>query len=313
MILSRAMFNGFSYRTFFTDDTKQRLSIIEKAMDHILSQDDGKERYIRNVTEMTKAFALVIPDPSSLRIRDDVGFFQAVRSALIKNTESRRVDSGESETAIKQILSKALVSDRVIDIFAAAGLNKPDISILSDEFLAGVKDMPQKNLSLLDSFFLNLEKEFQIARKETFDYLKANWNNIIKEIKTKYPSLNINDAMLASLEPEDLKFIEMDYSTRTLSKMLSEMGDLKELFSRGAASDPDIARRIESQKDALIAQLKEEYEDKLTNLEDTIKKLTSVGKGKRYDKVVGQVGKMLEDVDSVQEIVGEDMGLADKL
>jgi type I site-specific restriction-modification system R (restriction) subunit len=307
------MFNGFSYRTFFTDDTKQRLSIIEKAMDHILSQDDGKERYIRNVTEMTKAFALVIPDPSSLRIRDDVGFFQAVRSALIKNTESRRVDSGESETAIKQILSKALVSDRVIDIFAAAGLNKPDISILSDEFLAGVKDMPQKNLSLLDSFFLNLEKEFQIARKETFDYLKANWNNIIKEIKTKYPSLNINDAMLASLEPEDLKFIEMDYSTRTLSKMLSEMGDLKELFSRGAASDPDIARRIESQKDALIAQLKEEYEDKLTNLEDTIKKLTSVGKGKRYDKVVGQVGKMLEDVDSVQEIVGEDMGLADKL
>ena len=147
MILSRAMFNGFSYRSFFKDDTKQRLSIIEKAMDHILSQDDGKERYIRNVTEMTKAFALVIPDPSSLRIRDDVGFFQAVRSALIKNTESRRVDSGESETAIKQILSKALVSDRVIDIFAAAGLNKPDISILSDEFLAEVKDMPQKNLA----------------------------------------------------------------------------------------------------------------------------------------------------------------------
>lgn len=116
-------------------------------MDHILSQNDGKERYIRNVTELTKAFALVIPDPSAMRIRDDVGFFQAVRSALIKNTESRRIDSGESETAIKQILSKALVSDRVIDIFAAAGLNKPDISILSDEFLAEVKDMPQKNLA----------------------------------------------------------------------------------------------------------------------------------------------------------------------
>ena len=142
-----AMFNGFDYRTFFTDDTKQRLSIIEKAMDHILSQEDGKERYIRNVTELTKAFALVVPDPSALRIRDDVGFFQAVRSALIKNTESRRIDYGESETAIKQILSRALVSDRVIDIFAAAGLNKPDISILSDEFLAEVKDMPQKNLA----------------------------------------------------------------------------------------------------------------------------------------------------------------------
>ena len=142
-----AMFNGFDYKSFFTEDTKVRLSAIEKAMDHILPQDEGKERYIRNVTELTKAFALIAPDPSALRIRDDVGFFQTVRSALIKNTESRRVDSGESETAIKQILSKALVSDRVIDIFAAAGLNKPDISILSDEFLAEVKDMPQKNLA----------------------------------------------------------------------------------------------------------------------------------------------------------------------
>ena len=142
-----AMFNNFDYRSFFTEDTKQRLSIIEKAMDHILSQKDGKERYMRNVTELTKAFALVVPDPSAMRIRDDVGFFQAVRSALIKNTDSRRVDSGQSETAIRQILSKALVSDRVIDIFAAAGLNKPDISILSDEFLAEVKDMPQKNLA----------------------------------------------------------------------------------------------------------------------------------------------------------------------
>ena len=81
-----------------------------------------------------------------------------------------------------------------------------------------------------------------------------------------------------------LKYLEMDFTTGTFSKMLSEMGDLKELLSRGAASDPDISRRIESQKVALMAQLKEEYEDKLTNLENTIKKLTSVGKGKRYEK-----------------------------
>ena len=119
--------------------------------------------------------------------------------------------------------------------------------------------------------------------------------------------------MLASLEPDDLKFIEMDYSIRTLNKMISEMGDLKELFSRDAASDPDIVRRIESQKDALMAQLKGEYEEKLSRLEDTIKKLTSVGKGKRYEKAVDQVGKILEDVDSMQEIVGEEVSLADRL
>ena len=118
--------------------------------------------------------------------------------------------------------------------------------------------IPQRNMAVLDSFFRSLEGEFEIARKETFDHLKANWKTIIRDIKVKYPSLDIDDATLASLEPEDLKFLEMDYSTRTLSKMLSEMGNLRELFSQGAASNPDIARRIESQKDALMAQLKEE-------------------------------------------------------
>ena len=171
----------------------------------------------------------------------------------------------------------------------------------------------QKNMPILDSFFRSLESEFELARKETFDYLKANWATIVKDIKAKYPSLNIDDNTLASLEPEDLKFLEMDYSTRTLSKMLSEMGDLREIFSQGAASDPAIAKRIESQKDALMAQLKNEYEEKLAGLEETIKKLTTVGKGKRYAKAVDQVGKMLDDVDSMQEIVGEDAGLADRL
>ncbi|MCL4340118.1 MAG: type I restriction endonuclease subunit R [Thaumarchaeota archaeon] len=143
----RDMFHGFDYGEFFRADTKERLMTIEKAMDHILGLDDGKKRYIKYVTELTRAFALVVPNPAALAIRDDVGFYQAVRSALIKNTETRNVGDASSETAIQQILSKALVSDRVIDIFAAAGLNKPDISILSDEFLVEVRDMPQRNLA----------------------------------------------------------------------------------------------------------------------------------------------------------------------
>ncbi len=165
------MFSTFEYRAFFTSDTKERLKIIEKAMDHILGMDDGKERYMKNVTELTKAFALVVPDPSAMVIRDDVGFFQAVRSALIKNTESRKIGDGSSETAIQQILSKALVSDRVIDIFAAAGLDKPDISILSDEFLAEVRDLPQKNLAfemlkklLNDQIRIRMKKNLVQAR-----------------------------------------------------------------------------------------------------------------------------------------------------
>ena len=173
--------------------------------------------------------------------------------------------------------------------------------------------IPQRNMAVLDSFFRSLEGEFEVARKETFDHLRANWATIMKGIRAKYPSLDIDDATLASLEPEDLEFLEMDYSTRTLNKMLSEMGELRELFSQGAASNPDIARRIEGQKDALMGQLKSEYEGKLSKLEETIKKLTTVGKGKRYEKAVDQAGRFLEDVDDMQAIVGEDQGLADRL
>ncbi|MEM4091162.1 MAG: type I restriction endonuclease subunit R [Thermoplasmatales archaeon] len=165
-----SMLNAFDYSKFFTADTKERLAIIERGMDHILSEEDGKERFIRHVTELTKAFALVVPDPTAIKIRDDVGFFQALRSALIKNTETRRVDSGESETAIRQLLSRAIVSDRVIDIFAAAGLKNPDISILSDEFLAEVRDMPQRNLA------------FEMLRKLLNDQIRIRMKkNIIQQ------------------------------------------------------------------------------------------------------------------------------------
>ncbi len=165
-----SMLNAFDYSKFFYADTMERLAIIEKGMELILSDRDGKERFIKHVTELTKAFALVIPDPAAIRIRDEVGFFQALRSALIKNTETRRVDSGESETAIRQILSRAIVSDRVIDVFAAAGLKKPDISILSDEFLAEVRDMPQRNLA------------FEMLRKLLNDQIRIKMKkNIIQQ------------------------------------------------------------------------------------------------------------------------------------
>src|SRR5262249_19081024 len=94
------------------------------------------------------AFALAVPHEDALRIRDDVGFFQAVRAALIKNVPGERKSGEDLDHAIRQIISKAMVSDEVVDIFAAAGLKKPDISILSDEFLAEVRGMPQRNLAV---------------------------------------------------------------------------------------------------------------------------------------------------------------------
>jgi len=141
-----AFFHGFSYKPFFTAATTEKMSIMKQAMEHVLKQDKGKERYLKEATTLSWAFALAIPHDDALKIRDDVGFFQAVKAAIVKNTEPKTAQK-DVDSAIKQILSKAIISDRVIDVFAAAGLKKPDISILSEEFLAEVKNMPQKNLA----------------------------------------------------------------------------------------------------------------------------------------------------------------------
>jgi type I restriction enzyme R subunit len=147
----RDLFYGFDWSKWLTGNPQERLSVLPAAQEHILRQTDGKRRFVQAVRELSQAFALAVPHDSALRIRDDVGFFQAVRAALIKaepgdgSTPSRRDDL---DHAIRQIVSSALVSDQVIDIFAAAGLKKPDISILSDEFLAEVQNMPQRNLAV---------------------------------------------------------------------------------------------------------------------------------------------------------------------
>lgn len=124
------------------------MSILPAAQEHVLAQEDGKGRFVKAVSDLSKAFALAVPHPKALEIRDDVAFFQAVRSVLTKSTGDGRRSPEEIELAIRQIVSKAVSSDEVIDIFAAAGLKKPDISILSDEFLAEVRGMPQRNLAV---------------------------------------------------------------------------------------------------------------------------------------------------------------------
>jgi len=113
-----------------------------------LSQEDGKTRLLQAVTELSQAFALSVPHPEALRIRDDVGFFQAVRSAIAKSTRVPGKPEEELDLAVRQIVSKAVSSDEVVDIFSAAGLKKPDISILSDEFLSEIQGMPHRNLAL---------------------------------------------------------------------------------------------------------------------------------------------------------------------
>ena len=142
------LFFRFDWSLWLTGRPPERLSLLPRAQEHILAQPDGKARLLRAVTELGQAFALSVPHEQALKIRDDVGFFQAVRAVLAKGTPGEQKTDEELEHAIRQIISKAVVSDGVIDIFAAAGLKKPDISILSDAFLAEVRGMPQRNLAV---------------------------------------------------------------------------------------------------------------------------------------------------------------------
>jgi type I restriction enzyme R subunit len=155
------MLHGFEYKKFFSASVTDKMVIITQAQEFIFAQKSGKERYLAYVTQLSQAFALSVPHPEALTIRDDVGFFQAVRARLAKYETGGGKTQEEIDSAIKQIISKAIVSDSVIDIFEAAGLKKPDISILSDEFLAEVKGMPHKNLA------------FELLKKLLSDEIKA--------------------------------------------------------------------------------------------------------------------------------------------
>ncbi|MFA6152674.1 MAG: type I restriction endonuclease subunit R [Chitinophagaceae bacterium] len=139
----------FNYKRFFKVEAKEKMSIILQSEEHILGLQDGKTRFIREVTLLSQAFALSIPHPRAMEIKDDIAFFQAVKARLVKfeGTGTGKSDI-EIETAIKQIVDEALSSDKVMDIFEAAGMAKPDISILSDEFLLEVKGMKHQNLAL---------------------------------------------------------------------------------------------------------------------------------------------------------------------
>lgn len=142
------IFHGFDWAAWSKGSPAEQLSVLPAAQEHVLAQDGGKERLLQAVAELSKAFALAVPHDEAIRIRDDVGFFQAVRTAIAKTSGSDRKLSGDLDHAIRQIVSKAIVSEQVIDIFAAAGLKNPDISILSDQFLADVRGMQHKNLAV---------------------------------------------------------------------------------------------------------------------------------------------------------------------
>jgi len=143
-----AMFHGFDTSKFFRGSPEQRLAAIAEAMEHILSLEDGKNRYVQAVTELSRAYAIVVTHERAQEIREEVAFYQAVRSGLSKATSPEGKTKEDLDAAIRQIVSQAIVPNGIVDIYKAAGIKTPDISILSEEFLEEVRNLPHKNLAL---------------------------------------------------------------------------------------------------------------------------------------------------------------------
>ncbi|HUW67424.1 MAG TPA: type I restriction enzyme endonuclease domain-containing protein, partial [Candidatus Nanoarchaeia archaeon] len=143
------MFHGFSFEHYFGADTSTKLSIILAAEEHILGLENGKKRYLDEVTALSRAFSIAIPHEQALDVKDEISFYQAIKARLVKfdGTGTGKTDE-EIETAIRQVIDKALVTEQVIDVFDAAGIKKPDISILSEDFLLEVQNMEHKNIAL---------------------------------------------------------------------------------------------------------------------------------------------------------------------
>jgi type I restriction enzyme R subunit len=142
------LFHGFDRSTWVSGTPAGRLGLLPPAQEHILAQEDGKNRLLHAVQELSQAFALAVPHDEALRIRDDVAFMQAVRASLAKRAPGEAKTAEELDLAVRQIVSRAVASEGVLDIFTAAGIKKPDISILSDDFLAEVRGMPRRNLAV---------------------------------------------------------------------------------------------------------------------------------------------------------------------
>ncbi|PRG79814.1 DEAD/DEAH box helicase [Burkholderia multivorans] len=158
----RDMFHGFDYRSGLNGSPQERLVMMAGAIEWILDKQqqwavqettpEGKKaahrRFADAVLALSKAFALAASSDEAQQIREEVGFFQAIRAALVKSATGSGTTLQERELAIQQIVSRAVVSTEIVDILQAAGIKSPDISILSDEFLAEVEQMERKNLAL---------------------------------------------------------------------------------------------------------------------------------------------------------------------
>jgi type I restriction enzyme R subunit len=188
------LFHGFDYATVLRGSSAQKLAGVTAAMDYVLALEDGKKRLLEAVGLLSRAFALAVPHPEALAIRDEVGFFQAVRVAVVKTTVIPGKSPEDLDFAVRQIVSKAVAAEGVVDIFTAAGLKNPDISILSDEFLEEVRRLPYRNVAveLLQKL---LNDELRVRSRRNVVQSKA-FSEMLQEAIRKYQNRAIQAAQV---------------------------------------------------------------------------------------------------------------------
>jgi type I restriction enzyme R subunit len=232
------MFHGFPYEDYFQADTAQKLSLILEAEEHILGLEDGKKRFVNEVTALSKAFAIAVPHEQAMDVKEEVSFFQAVKARLAKfdSTGSGRTDE-EIETTIRQVIDQALVSEQVIDVFDAAGIKKPDISILSEEFLLELKGMKHKNVAL-EVLRKLLEDEIRSRSKTNMVKSKSLKEMLENSIKKYHNKILTAAEVMEELIRLSKEIVNMDSEAQSLG-----LTDFEYAFYT-AVADNDSAREL---------------------------------------------------------------------
>jgi type I restriction enzyme R subunit len=192
----RDLFHRFDWTGWSTAEPQKRLAMFRPAADHILSLEKGKERFIHASTSLVRAFNLALPDPRALEIREDVSFFKSIRAYLIKvepeHKEGKSLD--DMDLAIRQIVSKAISTEEVIDIFEAAGLKKPDISILDDSFLGEIRNLQYKNIAI-ETLRKLLNDEIKIRSRRNLIQSRR-FSELLEQTIRKYQNRSIESAIV---------------------------------------------------------------------------------------------------------------------
>lgn len=232
-------FHGYDYKSYFKAETNIKLQILLGAQNFVLQTEDVKNRFIKEVTLLSKLFAMSIPSPQADNIKDEVAFFQAVKARLNKFTGNSTKSDYEVETTIKQIMDDALSSEGVIDVFEAAGIKAPSVGILSDEFLLEVKNMQQKNVAfeLLKKLLadeVRVRKTKNIAQGKKFSEMlesvvKRYHNNQIDSAQVLAELSEIAKEMrLEDHKSEDLGLTPAEYAFYSVLKENSSTSFLKD-------------------------------------------------------------------------------------